>query len=356
MELLIYIVKANVAFALFALAYYLLLRKDTRLNARRAYLLLATITALLVHVIPSPLPPLVVVAEPFIETVQATNSNSLASNHTHSWLWATLVTIGAMGMLVMLLRLIIALCTVVRYKSTGVDKSAFGINYIEIEEKTIPFTLFSWIFISKSTAVTKEIILHERAHARMLHWVDTLFIEGVHILFWYNPAVWYMRSAVRENSEYLADRCVLKQGIERKQYQYSLVNLHFEKSENIVATYFNNSQIKNRIIMMNKSENRPLTILKYSVLPLLILLLSVTTARSSEYVDSTYQTEEAQPMSDKPLYIVDGVEVTPQIANSIDTEKIESIDVLKGDAAIAKYGKKAQNGAVSITLKKEATK
>jgi TonB-linked SusC/RagA family outer membrane protein len=52
-----------------------------------------------------------------------------------------------------------------------------------------------------------------------------------------------------------------------------------------------------------------------------------------------------------PLYVVDGVPVNGDI-NYLNTNDIQSIDVLKGAAAAAIYGTQAANGAVLITTKK----
>ena len=55
-----------------------------------------------------------------------------------------------------------------------------------------------------------------------------------------------------------------------------------------------------------------------------------------------------------PLMIVDGVRVEKSTALSdIDPEKIATIEVLKGDAAVKKYGQDAKNGVVEITTKKD---
>lgn len=55
-----------------------------------------------------------------------------------------------------------------------------------------------------------------------------------------------------------------------------------------------------------------------------------------------------------PLYIIDGKINTDKKIQDIVPEKIESIHVLKGNQAIDKYGKKANNGAIEITLKDES--
>jgi len=54
---------------------------------------------------------------------------------------------------------------------------------------------------------------------------------------------------------------------------------------------------------------------------------------------------------EKPLFIVDGKELT--IDTQVDQDAIERVDVLKGKAAIQKYGAKGNSGVVEITLKKQ---
>lgn len=57
----------------------------------------------------------------------------------------------------------------------------------------------------------------------------------------------------------------------------------------------------------------------------------------------------------QPLILVDGKEMTKEEMEKIDPTTIESINVLKGDTATAKYGKKGANGAIEIKLKGSKT-
>lgn len=52
-----------------------------------------------------------------------------------------------------------------------------------------------------------------------------------------------------------------------------------------------------------------------------------------------------------PIYIVDGKEVSKEYTYSLNPNDIESMKVLKDKSAIEKYGEKAKNGAIEITLK-----
>ena len=55
----------------------------------------------------------------------------------------------------------------------------------------------------------------------------------------------------------------------------------------------------------------------------------------------------------KPLYLVDGKEVTEKIIVEIKPDDVESINVLKDLSATKKYGEKGKNGVIEIYLKKK---
>ena len=55
---------------------------------------------------------------------------------------------------------------------------------------------------------------------------------------------------------------------------------------------------------------------------------------------------------DRPLVYLDGKEIDVSEMEKIDPNTIERINVLKEKSAIAKYGKKGENGVILIYLKK----
>ncbi|MCA0932424.1 M56 family metallopeptidase [Lutimonas saemankumensis] len=55
---------------------------------------------------------------------------------------------------------------------------------------------------------------------------------------------------------------------------------------------------------------------------------------------------------EKPLMIVDGKEIEGGSLKDIDSKNIETVEVLKGDKAVEKYGEKAKDGVVIIKTKK----
>ena len=56
----------------------------------------------------------------------------------------------------------------------------------------------------------------------------------------------------------------------------------------------------------------------------------------------------------KPLLVIDGkINEDRALLESLDLDKIESINVLKGEAAEKSYGVKGVHGVIEITLKKQ---
>lgn len=352
MDILLYILKANVALVLFSVLYYFLIRRDNHLRARRVFFVAMLTSVVLWQFLPSPLPPYEVLVSELTLPV-TTQIIATESVQNSSILLLALAVLWIGGMVIMSLRLFSALFKIVSYRRGGRVMRFGGVKYIEIDASISPFTFFGWIFISRSTNLTEEMLLHERAHLESLHSWDVVLVELLYIFFWYNPVMWYIRREMRENLEFLADREVLKLGVNRQKYQYSLLSLHYPDFENIVATYLNKSKIKNRIIMMNTIKKQPLSILKYSILPLCIVLLSLSSARGTSYIQQP-QKADTVTVANQPLYIVDGVEVSSAIAGSIAPEKIKEISVLKDSAATDIYGAKAKNGVVVITLNDDA--
>ena len=66
---------------------------------------------------------------------------------------------------------------------------------------------------------------HEQVHVRQWHTLDVLLAQLALAAAWRNPAAWLLRRALLDNLEYLADEAVLRTGLDRRAYQYSLLRL-----------------------------------------------------------------------------------------------------------------------------------
>jgi BlaR1 peptidase M56/TonB-dependent Receptor Plug Domain len=80
---------------------------------------------------------------------------------------------------------------------------------------------------------------------------------------------------------------------------------------------------------------------------------SITTdVTNGEKVYTIVRETSNQKIDDKTLIFVDGKAISQKEMAAINPSNIQSVNVLKGESAIKKYGEKAANGVIEITLKK----
>ena len=82
-----------------------------------------------------------------------------------------------------------------------------------------------------------------------------------------------------------------------------------------------------------------------------IFVLGDTSAGKKTYTFVQKPTEKTELPKDV-LYIIDGKEKESGSMKDVDPTTIKSINVLKGENAVKKYGEKAKNGVIEITTKK----
>ncbi len=151
-----------------------------------------------------------------------------------------------------------------------------GMRLYQVSGNIIPFSFGNSVFINSELHTEdelREIIRHEYVHVKQKHTIDILWSEWLCIINWYNPFAWLLRSAIRQNLEFIADDKVLEKGVDRKQYQYLLLkvigNTHFS-----IAQKFNFSSLKKRIAMMNTLRSAKLNLTRFLfILPLLAVVL-----------------------------------------------------------------------------------
>ena len=76
--------------------------------------------------------------------------------------------------------------------------------------------------------------------------------------------------------------------------------------------------------------------------------------KDSSDVDAKIKNQTVLSMDGfKGLVILDGIPSDKNLLNDIDPNTIESMNVLKGESAIKKYGNKGKEGVIEITTKKK---
>src|SRR5664279_4627838 len=191
-----------------------------------------------------------------------------------------------------------------------------GVKVRVVKEKINPFSFFGYIFLNPENHTPTElsaIIMHEKIHETSTHSVDILLSEFFKILLWFNPFSWLFCRAVKENIEFEVDRVLLHQGIDCKEYQYSLLKLSSVKNQIIITNHFNLSNLKTRIIMMNKNQSSRYGLAAYAlVIPLILLCMvfSYAFAQNKPVRDTlsliTSDQQSKQKTPENALILLDG--------------------------------------------------
>ena len=253
----------------------------------------------------------------------------------------------------------------------------------------------------------REIVLHEMGHIQGRHSWDVVLLTLVQMLQWWNPLCYVLGISLRDVHEYEADNFVLEQGVSAQGYQLLLIRKAVGSGSYAFANSFNHSLTKKRITMMKKMKSNPWMKSKaLYVIPVAALALSAfATPKFVAPIEETVSKlegkgtensanlqvleQEMNPAAQKdmtqsstenvileevkqqdtegrPLFVLDGkiIEVSKDVnfgtMNSeeqfssllnINVEDIESITVLKNDAATKVWGDKGANGVIVITTK-----
>lgn len=268
--MLIYLLKANIALVLFYLAYHFGLRRLTFYTLNRFFLLGGIICAAVCPFIDPSLfiqqhQPLNVVAESYIPDLaafQARQSVPFINVLVEYIFWT--------GVVVMSIRLVIQLLSLWRlHRHTKATFSQDDQQLRIMEKQVNPFSFLRNIYINPSLHSPEEfisIIRHEQVHVQQWHTLDVLMGELNKIFYWFNPGAWLMSVAIRENLEFITDRSILRQGMDAKAYQYSLIKVSGIPYATAIANNFNFSHLKQRIMMMNKKRSSRYQLLRYVVL------------------------------------------------------------------------------------------
>lgn len=275
---LMYFLKVSVSVAIVWLFYQVLLRRLTFYNWNRWYLLGYTLLSFFIPLIDvGPVmqleggEPLVIRFIPAMGRAAAP-----ASRFSELSSWTLVQLIIGFGSIVLLARLAVQWFSLSRVRKGARLLEDGEVKIYILEGAVRPFSFGKAMYVNPRLHTEKEweeIILHEYVHIRQKHSMDILFMELYCAVCWFNPFAWFMRYAIRQNLEFIADRRVLEHGVDRKGYQYHLLKVVGAPAYRL-ANSFNFSSLKKRIIMMNKIRSARLHLVKFLfILPLIGVLL-----------------------------------------------------------------------------------
>jgi hypothetical protein len=215
----------------------------------------------------------------------------LSTPETH-WLVDVLGTFYLIGTLFLLFKLILQLKQLKQFLNQKDNQSPLKTNHIISDKNIQPFSFFQWIIYNPklhSKPELQAIITHEEVHVKQLHSLDILLIELFCILQWFNPIVWFYRTTIKQNLEFLADTQNNHVKTHKKEYQYILLKQTITNHQLAIVNPFFNSLIKKRIVMINQNPSHKLNALKsLLILPVLAIFLMSFNVKKNYIFNDTY--------------------------------------------------------------------
>ena len=135
-----------------------------------------------------------------------------------------------------------------------------GMHVIVVHGEFSPYSLGRYAVLSEEDYRDNlhEVVLHEKAHCGQGHIYDLVLVSVVEILFWFNPLLKLFRRELSELHEYQADRQVLAQGVDAADYQMLIIKKSVGAQKFKWATHLSNTyrQTKKRIVMMDRENGQ----------------------------------------------------------------------------------------------------
>jgi TonB family protein len=262
-----YLLEANFGLLLFLVLYVLLLNRETDFSFKRKYLLVSLIASVLFpllkigdeqgaipaisQLIPTYWLPEIVITDGVPRAAAETRAVSF---------WQILFWIYGAGVMFFALRLIVQGWQLVRHiRRANVYPKSGKYRVVEMQEAFPSFSFFHYIFIGHAGELSAEdkalIIRHESVHADHFHSVDVLLLEGLRIIFWFNPLLLLYKKMFINLHEYQADAEAVEDH-DVNQYCNLLAKVALMSADFKLANHFNHSLTLKRIIMMKSIKKK----------------------------------------------------------------------------------------------------
>ncbi|MBD2723868.1 M56 family metallopeptidase [Hymenobacter armeniacus] len=362
---LLYLLKANGALLLFALAYFGLLRRLTFFRLNRFYLLFALLFSAVYPLLPVPalLPPepAAPVAVVLMDTATGPATEPTAAPSAPiDWNAVALAVYGA-GVALGLGRLLVQLLSLARLRRLSRPAVVSGVAVRVLPGDVSPFSFGSTIYLNPAQHPALEltaVLRHEQVHVRHWHTLDVLLAHVAQAAAWCNPAAWLLRRALLDNLEYLADHAALQSGLDRRAYQYSLLRLSQAQPGPALVSHFTFPTLKNRVAMMNTPLSSTGQLARYFVAGPLVLAatLGFSGARAQgagPAVPAATQAALAQQDQDEEhaTHYLDGKVSSVEEEIKLGVENVAFMTALEGEEARKISGNPQDEYVLVVTSK-----
>jgi BlaR1 peptidase M56 len=345
----IYLLKVNGLIAIFFLAYYFLVQKETFFNSNRWFLLSGLVTSVLMPLFFVTKVILVEKNPKILNTIHYTNSKfSLIPEERLDWnfILSGIYLIVFFVLLVFICSNLYSFFKLINNKKVEFKKP---FAFVDICENINPFSLFKYIVYNSSlySKIELENILnHEKVHSREKHSIDVLVAKFFCAVFWFNPFIWLYKKAILQNLEYIADQKAIQNIEDKKAYQMTLLRVVTDQNCLSITNNFYQSLIKKRIVMLNKNQSKKSNLWKYTiVIPVLVVFVVIFQVK-------VVAQEKLVELKDDTLVSKDTKEIYELTFNKNDTNEeikkvCENLKSAKNVDLVLKNLKRNSNGEIT---------
>jgi len=171
----------------------------------------------------------------------------------------TLVAIYIIGALILFTLFISSLLYIRQLRKKFPYQVIHDLNFYDTIEPGTPLSFFRSIFWNRNIDVTtregQQIFRHELFHVTQKHSFDTLFLELVHILCWFNPFFYLIKKELKAIHEFLADENAAREYNQHDYAELLILQCINAKNNHISHSFFQN-HIKRRIAMITNITKR----------------------------------------------------------------------------------------------------
>lgn len=325
---LIYSLQTIVLQVLFLAVFEILFKKETFFKANRFYLIGALILSLVLPLVQIPVD--VIVHE---QAVYQLKEIVITKNVSEIYLknglenYSSVFLFYLIGVLVFSFLFIYKLGKLLSYIISAKKSDQNKGNVFFISNSRQAFSFFNKVFIGSDNQNLDVILKHELVHAKQLHSLDVLFMELLKIIFWFNPVLYLYHNRIVALHEFEAD--FKSADVDRKKYfEVLLCEVLNCNSISFTNNFYNQSLIKKRIIMLQKSKSKRQGVVKYLLaIPVIVLSMTVfsTTVVAQETKKLEKRVEKAVVKKTNPNETKAETSPNPKVVPVYDKEKSQLV-------------------------------
>ncbi len=304
-EFLRYALLANVSLLLVWVAYRLWLRNITHHIWNRAFLLIGSMLAVVLPLIPIGMEEVTEVVAVRMPEIVLHGNNELAYGKFQivaaiPYLYMSGVGVMAFFQLVMLFRLGQVVSAAHRAYLSGVE--------VRRSDAAGPFSFFYIIHVPLRCDADelRMVLRHELVHVRQWHSADVLWLLLLRTVFWFNPLLVFLQRDLQMLHEFLADEDVIAHSDPDSYTRLQMAHAFgLEASAFPVNRFFNQSTLKNRIAMMYRKKSTRISLMRYTAIAPVVAAMMFASACTQEPADQVQEAvnevfKQAEKMPEYP--------------------------------------------------------